>query len=86
MAHKSSWLPARRDDQLHMAKTWCEVLPQKKTPWNVPDTEITELQTLTTAADAALTRAKSSERTQAVTAECRVAFEALTEKMRFIKK
>ena len=80
------WLPGKRDDQLHMAKTWGTVLAQKGQTWNVPLADITELASLTTEADSALTLTKSSERTQVITVRCREAFDALLFKMRYIKK
>jgi hypothetical protein len=85
MPYESNWLPGRREQQLAMAKNWVAVLATKATTWNVPPAEVTELTTLTTAADTALTQAMSSNRTPVITAECKTAFEALVEKMRFIK-
>ncbi|MDR2516066.1 MAG: hypothetical protein LBC88_01645 [Spirochaetaceae bacterium] len=81
-----NWLPGRRDDQLHMAKNWSSVLASKGADWNVPAAEMTELATLTAAAEATLNAAKSSERTQIITAQCREAFDILVAKMRFIKR
>jgi hypothetical protein len=71
------WLLGKRDDQFQMAKTWSPVLVQKGPGWNVPPAEITELDALTGTADAVLQTAKSSERPQIITAECREAFDAL---------
>jgi hypothetical protein len=85
MANNSDWLPGRRENQLAMAKNWGTVLGTQATAWNVPATEVTELASLTTAADTALTAAQSSERTPVVTANCKAAFDALAAKMRFIK-
>jgi hypothetical protein len=68
-----------------MAKNWGVTLAEKGASWNMPPAEITELAALATAAEAALQTAKSSERTQVNTAECRDAFDALVAKMRFIK-
>jgi hypothetical protein len=82
MAYEN-WLPGRRDDQLRMAKTWNTVLAQKGAEWNVPPAE---LGALATAAETAFQTAKSSERTQVITAQCRDAFDTLVAKMRFIKK
>ena len=81
-----NWLSGKRDDQLHMAKTWSPVLARKGPGWNVPPAEIAELDALIAAADAVLQTAKSSERTQVITAQCREAFGALVFKMRYIKK
>jgi hypothetical protein len=83
MPYDGNWLPGRRENQLAMAKNWVEALGI--TAWNVPATEVTELTALTVAADTALTQAMSSSRTPVITAQCKAAFEALVEKMRFIK-
>jgi hypothetical protein len=85
MPYESNWLPGRRENQLAMAKNWLTVLGTQAPTWNVPSTEVTELQTLTNAAAVALAAAQSSERTPVVTANCKAAFDALIEKMRFIK-
>jgi hypothetical protein len=85
MPYDSNWLPGRRENQLAMAKNWLAVLATQASVWNVPSTEVSELQTLTAAADAALTAAQSSERTAVVTANCKAAFDALVAKMRFVK-
>jgi hypothetical protein len=85
MPYESNWLPGRRENQLAMAKNWLAVLATQASAWNVPSTEVSELQTLTAAADAALAAAQSSERTAVVTANCKAAFDALIAKMRFIK-
>jgi hypothetical protein len=81
----NDWLPARRDDQIGMAKDWLTVLRAKAAEWFVPDTEIRLLEALTANADAILIKAKSSERTMVITAQCKEAFSALTEKMLLIK-
>ena len=80
------WLPGRRDDQLFMAKNWETVLAAKAAGWNVPPAEVAGLGTLAADAEAALTLAKSGERTRIITAQCKDAFDALTAKMRFIKQ
>jgi hypothetical protein len=77
--------PGRRENQFVMVKNWLTVLGTQAVVWNVPSTEVTRLQTLTTAADAALAVAQSSERTPVITANCKAAFDALVAKMRFIK-
>jgi hypothetical protein len=85
MAINSDWCPGRREQQLAMAKNWLTVLGTQAPTWNVPSPEVTELQTLTDAAAAALAAAQSSERTSVVTANCKAAFDAMIAKMRFIK-
>jgi hypothetical protein len=85
MPKNADWLPTRREAQLAMAKDWGEVLSAKATAWSVPAAEVTTLGTLAGEAGSALDAAQSSERTAVVTANCKAAFEALVEKMRFIK-
>jgi hypothetical protein len=86
MTQRTDWLPARRDAQIALSKDWQVILVAAKvTAWNIPSTEVTALKNLTTAAEAALALAQSSSRTVVVTAQCKAAFEALTEKMRFFK-
>jgi hypothetical protein len=85
MAYYKHWLPGGRDDQLHMAKTWLAILKVKGASWGVPEADIAALEALIAGAEAKLDVAKSSERTAVVTAECKAAFDALIEKMRFIK-
>lgn len=85
MAYNVSWLPGPRTGQLTMAKTWSPILGDKGASWGIPATDITELNSCITVADAALLRATSSERSPVITAQCREAFDALVEKMRYIK-
>jgi hypothetical protein len=85
MTHYKHWLSGGRDDQLHMARTWRDVLGVKGTAWGVPPADITEFSALIDTAGVKLDAAKSGERTAVITAECREAFGALIEKMRFIK-
>ncbi|GHU21350.1 hypothetical protein FACS1894172_19050 [Spirochaetia bacterium] len=86
MTHRSEWLPSRRDNQLAMAKTWVTVLGKKASLWNVTETDVTELTALVGTAAEILFRSHSSERTALVTAQCKVTFAKLVEKMRFIKR
>ncbi|MDR2552909.1 MAG: hypothetical protein LBD31_07085 [Treponema sp.] len=86
MNQRSDWIPGRREDVLNLGKVWMTVLAQKYTAWNIPQGEVTELVTLTGTADAALATAKGSDRNQKTTAACRAAFEALVQKLRFIKE
>jgi hypothetical protein len=84
MAHKD-WLPGGRDDVLHLAKTWLSVLPGKAALWNIPAPDSAELTSYTDSADTILQKAKSGKRTEAVSAECRAAFDLLRGKLRYIK-
>jgi hypothetical protein len=93
MTVNTDWFPTRRELQLAMAQNWLTILnpnpgpppPPPTPPWNIPPEEVTELQTLTDAAQTMLALAQSSARTEVITAECKAAFEALTAKMRFFK-
>ena len=82
---RDTWLPNGRKNQLDMAKNWSMVLKVNAADWNVPRAEVTELMTLTAEADAVLMEAQNNKRTPLMTEKCKVAFDALTEKMRFIK-
>jgi hypothetical protein len=68
-----------------MAKTWLSVLAAKGPAWGVPQGDIEELTTLAQAAETALFEAKTAARSKITTAKCREAFDALVEKMRYIK-
>jgi hypothetical protein len=70
-----------------MAKDWETVMTANAAPWSIPPAVITELDALVQTADTALATAKNeTTRTPVATAQCREAFEALTAKMRDIKK
>jgi hypothetical protein len=68
-----------------MAKTWIMVLQVKAALWGVPEELCTALSGLVTAADQILVLAMGSQRTPVITAQCKEAFSALDEKMRFMK-
>ncbi|MDR3341574.1 MAG: hypothetical protein LBT14_02090 [Treponema sp.] len=51
----------------------------------VPQSELTALAALIATAEDCLKIAQSTDRTAVTTAQCKAAFDALTEKMRFIK-
>ncbi|GHV91633.1 hypothetical protein AGMMS50268_21360 [Spirochaetia bacterium] len=87
MAHYTDWLPADRTGQIAMSKDWQPVMNNNKTPWNIPETAVQELVTLTNGAETALNTAKNeTTRTPVATAQCRAAFEALTSFMRDAKR
>jgi hypothetical protein len=86
MPKNADWLPTRRENQLTMAVNWVTVLGnQSGNPWNIPQPEQQALQELTSTAQIIFETAQSSARTAVITAECKAAFEALIEKMRFVK-
>jgi hypothetical protein len=68
-----------------MAKNWSAVLAVKAATWNIPAAEITQFESLITIADVILEKAQSAERTVVITSMCKAAFDALAEKMRFLK-
>ncbi|MDR0721903.1 MAG: hypothetical protein LBF75_03775 [Treponema sp.] len=79
MTVSKDWLPASRDEQLAQVKNWGPILSAKGTEWSIPAAVITEPAALATAKHEAT-------RTPVATAQCKTAFEALTAKMRGIKK
>jgi hypothetical protein len=68
-----------------MAKNWQAILTAQASAWNIPAAELAKLDALAAAAGTVLDKAQSSERTAVITAQCKAAFDALAEKMRFIK-
>jgi hypothetical protein len=87
MSKSSDWLPNSREGQLAMARDWQSVAGTKTAAWGIPAAVLTELGTLITAANTALTTARNeTTRTPVATAQCKAAFEALTAKMRDMKK
>jgi hypothetical protein len=85
MSYNANWFSGRRENLLSMVKNWRAILAQLASTWNIPKEDVTELSSLIDAAEAALTAAMSAERTAVITAQCKAAFDALIEKMRFIK-
>jgi hypothetical protein len=70
-----------------MARVFVTEVPKlnSKSALGVPAADITELSTLTSAADTILQAALSNERTPIITAECQRIFGELVAKMRYIK-
>jgi hypothetical protein len=85
MSNIRDWFPGRRELQLEMAKVWLLALQVKAVLWGAPEEVCTALAGLVTAAEQILALAMGSQRTPVITAQCKEAFEALAEKMRFIK-
>jgi hypothetical protein len=85
MPRAKDWLPSPRADQLAMAQDWLNIIAQTTPPWGIPSTEVSALANLKESAVELLEIAMSSDRTETITAECKAAFEALTDKMRSIK-
>jgi hypothetical protein len=70
-----------------MAKDWKAVMTASADTWGIPPAVITELGALIQTADSALAAAKNeTTRTPVATAQCKAAFEALTAKMRDVKR
>jgi hypothetical protein len=77
--------------QVALSKTWLEVLTAAKmAAWKIPPEELSDPDTgliaLTADASSALAVAMSTERTVGSTAHCTMAFTALEEKMRYMKR
>ena len=86
MPKNTDWLPANRTGQLAMANVWQSALSAHAAAWSVPDTVISDLETLVTEAAAALERVQDkSSRTHVESVHCAAAFKSLIEHMRFIK-
>jgi hypothetical protein len=89
MSKATDWLPTGRQNQLTMAKNWLSILETGTNAqnWSVPADVVNELAELEKEADTTLTAAKNEEtRTPVANARCKTAFDALTAKMRDIKK
>ncbi|MDR2808161.1 MAG: hypothetical protein LBB43_04040, partial [Spirochaetaceae bacterium] len=87
MAYNTDWLLHTREGKLAMAREWIIVLGTKGTAFSIPEAITQALTTLADTAEAALTEAKTeSTRTPVATAKCRAAFDAMTDKMRDIKR
>ncbi|MDR2793100.1 MAG: hypothetical protein LBB61_05470 [Treponema sp.] len=87
MSDSKDWFPKTRVAQLTMAKNWVIILNVNAVTWNIAMTVVTDLETRTDAADAALTAAQNEDtRTPVATARCREAFDVLEESMRDVKK
>jgi hypothetical protein len=70
-----------------MARDWISVLELRGGAWGVPGTVTSSLCSLTDTAEEALTEAKTeSSRTPVSTAKCKTAFDALSDRMRDIKR
>ncbi|MDR2747948.1 MAG: hypothetical protein LBB77_10955 [Treponema sp.] len=83
----TDWLPGTREGQLSMARDWISVLGTKGMDWGIPADVGAALTTLADAAEGALTEAKTeTSRTPVATAKCKAAFDALTDKMRDVKR
>jgi hypothetical protein len=80
------WLPGRRAAVLNMAQTWIAEIQNRGETWNVPAEAAQELAALSAAAETALSRALSGERSPIITAECERVFGALKSRMQFIKE
>jgi len=61
MFMRNDWMPARRSDQLAMAKRWMDVLPRKAQAWRIPMDMVQRLEFLTGEAMVLLDRADSPE-------------------------
>lgn len=80
------WLPGSREEQINLSQLWQSVITTAKaTAWNIPTAEVTALKTLTTAAETALVANQPAVRNTITVAQCKAAFKALVDKLRFFK-
>jgi hypothetical protein len=90
MTTNKDWRPASRDGLITMGRDWITLLGAtggKAAAWGVPAAALTDLGSAWAAAQAALDTARNeTTRTPVATAQCKTAFEALTEKMRDMKR
>jgi hypothetical protein len=82
----TDWLPARRANQLAMAKVWHTVIDNNMVKWGVPAAALDGFEAMIEKARDCLADAQSSARTMVITARCREAFAIMVGKMRDIKK
>jgi hypothetical protein len=76
-----------REAILEMANDWISVCGVKQGVWNIPGTAVTGLTTLRDTARTALETAKNeTTRTPVATAQCKEAFDALSDFMRDFKR
>jgi hypothetical protein len=87
MSKSTDWLPKSREAILAMAAEWIAVCAIRKTDWNIPDQALAGLTTRRDAARAALETAKNeTTRTPVANAQCKEAFDALSDFMRDFKR
>ena len=87
MSQRTDWLPTPREGQLAMAKEWLVILTANSVAWDIPTAVQTTFSPLVSAAESALALVKNeSSRTSVASAHCKTAFDAMTDKMRDIKK
>jgi hypothetical protein len=85
MAYKD-WLPGKRSDQLEMARTWVQKLPNSGGVWTVTPAEVTELAVLVDTAQEALDDVAKDKGSQIDNARVREAFAALTRYIRLLRE
>jgi hypothetical protein len=85
----SDWLPRDRQGQLNLAKRWDKVLAAKPDgtttnaeAWGIPQADVTELHSLTEAAEGLLAKVEGPDATATLREAYRGAFEALQKAMR----
>ncbi|MDR2194687.1 MAG: hypothetical protein LBP19_09560 [Treponema sp.] len=83
----NDWMPGPRSEILAMCRNWISYMTtERRTAWNIPQDQFTELQTLFGNAETLLQKAlDEAERTHVITVECQAAFTALCAKMRFFR-
>jgi hypothetical protein len=87
MSKTTDWFPGTREGQLAMARDWNSVITASAAAWSIPADALTGLDAVFQTAESALTTAQNeTTRTPVANAQCRAAFEALTQKMRDVKR
>ncbi|MDR1249142.1 MAG: hypothetical protein LBK63_07560 [Treponema sp.] len=87
MAKSADWLPAGRDGILAMTDDWILVCGVRQTDWNIPCWALTELATRRNTARTALETVKNeTAHTPAANAQCKEAFEVVTDFMQDFKR
>ncbi|MDR2537207.1 MAG: hypothetical protein LBC46_02765 [Treponema sp.] len=87
MALPKDWLPGTRNAIIAMVKAWLTMFLTKLQLWGIPSEVSENLSALASKADDALTTAKNEfTRTPVATAQCKEAFDALTDAMRDVKR
>jgi len=83
---RNDWMPARRADQMSMARRWNDVFVEKGAEWGIPIAMTNRLRLLTADAGDAQVQAESAEGTKGDIVRMRTAFQELVAQMRDIRR
>ena len=81
----TDWLPAKRAEQLNMAKVWANAIGAHGARWGIPDALLDEIITLGNNADSIFGQLNSPDRNNVITVECNRIFGLLVVKLRYTK-